>query len=70
MTLTLTAEERFKLDIISQEIGHFPHDRGQLLPLLRKFQDTMGYLPREAMNAVAQFLSISLSEVYGIRLIL
>ena len=63
---TLTAMERYQLDILSKEIQDFPRDRGQILPILRKFQNTIGYLPQEAITVVADFLSISLSEVYGI----
>jgi NADH-quinone oxidoreductase subunit E len=42
------------------------HDKHKnLLVLIRKGQDTYGYLPEEYMVELAKSLNISLSEVYG-----
>ena len=40
--------------------------RSNLLPILQKVQKELGYLPREAMQEVAQFLEIPAVDVYGV----
>jgi len=40
--------------------------QGALMPALQKAQDIYGYLPIEVQKIVAEELSISLSEVYGV----
>jgi NADH-quinone oxidoreductase subunit E len=41
-------------------------ERSQLIPILQKVQKQLGYLPREAMLEVAQFLGIPSVDVYGV----
>ena len=45
-----------------------PHHagRGDLIPLLQKTQARLGWLPREAMNAIAAKLGMRSSEIYSI----
>ena len=40
--------------------------RGNLIPILQKVQGKVGYLPREAMLEVAEFLGIPPIDVYGV----
>ena len=42
------------------------HDRTALLPVLRDLNSAHSYLSEEAMNCVAQELSVPRSEVYGV----
>ena len=44
----------------------YPREPESLIPLLQKIQETLGYLPPEAMEKVAAHLSIPESEVYGV----
>ena len=46
-------------------IKKFDHDRGNLIPILHALQDQMGYLTTDAMEEVAAWLEIPVSEVYG-----
>lgn len=46
-------------------IEEFERDRGNLIPLLHKLQDTFGYLSSEAMEETGIWLNVSLSDVYG-----
>lgn len=39
--------------------------RGNLIPALHAVQDRVGYLPDEAMQEVADWLEIPISDVYG-----
>ena len=45
-----------------------PHDagRGDLIPVLQKTQAVLGWLPREAMSAIAGKLGLQTSEVYSV----
>ncbi len=43
-----------------------PKDRSNLIPLLQDVQEIYGYLPEEALQDVADFLSMALSGVYGV----
>ena len=41
-------------------------DRSSLIPLLQGLQERLGYLPPEAVAAVAEYLGLSESTVYGV----
>lgn len=58
-----TAEQECQLkEIIAQNKGQ----KGALMPILQQAQGLYGYLPIEVQTIIAQELSISLSEVYGV----
>ncbi len=44
----------------------YPREPEYLIPLLQKIQETLGYLPRVAMERVAAHLNLSESEVYSV----
>ncbi len=44
----------------------FSKKKGNLIPILQKVQEKLGYLPREAMIEIARFLGISDIEVYSV----
>lgn len=41
-------------------------DRGELLPILEEIQERLGYLPEDAMLAVADFTRVPESAVYAV----
>ena len=47
-------------------LRRFAKKRGSLIPILQKVQDRLGYLPPEAMLAVAGFLEIPPIDVYEV----
>ena len=47
-------------------LQRFGKKRGNLIPILQRLQDKLGYLPREAMLEVARFLDIPAIDVYGV----
>jgi len=59
-----------KEDKIKQEtrriLKRFGRKRGNLIPILQRVQRELGYLPREAMLEIAQFLGITEIDVYGV----
>ncbi len=44
----------------------FGRKRLNLIPILQKVQGKLGYLPREAMIEIAEFLNIPAIDVYGV----
>ena len=47
-------------------LNRFSRKRGNLIPILQKVQEELGYLPREAMLEIARFLDIPEIDVYGV----
>ncbi len=43
-----------------------PKDRSNLIPMLQDTQDIYGYLPEDAIQEIADHLSMALSGVYGV----
>ena len=44
----------------------FDRQRPNLIPILQKVQGKLGYLPREAMTEIAEYLDIPAIDVYGV----
>lgn len=42
------------------------NDKSALIPLLQDVQSIYGYLPEDALNDIATFVSLPLSRVYGV----
>jgi len=51
---------------IDDILCRYSRDRGNLIPILHDVQNHFGYLSREAMEAVARYLGLSNSTVYGV----
>ena len=66
MELELSAEERERLDVVKRRLADFSSDRSRLIPILQMVQETVSYLPSEAIELVADHLNLSPSEVYGV----
>jgi NADH-quinone oxidoreductase subunit E len=64
-TSTVEEQERNKRQT-NQILKGFSSKRGNLIPILQKVQGKLGYLPREAMLEVAQFLDVPEIDVYGV----
>ncbi|MDP2919874.1 MAG: NADH-quinone oxidoreductase subunit NuoE [Dehalococcoidia bacterium] len=44
----------------------YPRKRESLIPVLQEVQGMLGYLPEEAVVEIAQFMGVSLSDIYGV----
>ena len=53
------------VQIIDEIVPH-PTRRSDLISVLQKTQAALGYLPREAMSAIAEKLGLHSSEVYSV----
>ncbi len=49
-----------------QALRGFSQKKGNLIPILQSVQDKLGYLPRDAMLGVAEFLGVPAIHVYGV----
>jgi NADH-quinone oxidoreductase subunit E len=49
-----------------QVLNGFSKKRQHLIPILQGVQGKLGYLPQEAMNAIAAYLDIAAIDVYGV----
>lgn len=50
----------------AEALKGFRRERRNLIPILQALQKQLGYLPREAMLAVAEYLDIPDIDVYGV----
>lgn len=51
---------------ISKILSCYKGTKEELIPILQKVQEQMGYLPGEAIAQIADFLKISESEIFGV----
>jgi NADH-quinone oxidoreductase subunit E len=63
MTDEVGAEEQQK---IATCLEPFQEDRRNLIPILQRIQESLAYLPPEAIQMVAKHLGLSAGEVYGV----
>ena len=49
-----------------QVLNGFSRKRWNLIPILQKVQGKLGYLPREAMTEIAEYLNLPDIDVYGV----
>ncbi|WP_367271945.1 NADH-quinone oxidoreductase subunit NuoE [Thermococcus sp.] len=47
-------------------LSEYHPEPSSLIPLLQRTQERFGYLPREALEEIANYLRIPLSRVYGV----
>ena len=62
----LTVEELEIINDMPSRLACFSKERGMLIPVLQMIQDTLGYLPPEAIAIVADYLDLTQSDVYGV----
>jgi len=62
----LTVEELEIINDMPSRLACFSKERGMLIPVLQMIQDTLGYLPPEAIAVVADYLDLTESDVYGV----
>jgi formate dehydrogenase subunit gamma len=62
----MSAEVKFENSQISVIIAALKHKPGALLPILHGIQDELGYIPSEAVPAIASELNLTRAEVHGV----
>jgi len=51
---------------IAEILGHYKKEKKDLIPLLQEVQTRLGYLPRKALQEIADFLSMPDVDVWGV----
>ena len=46
--------------------SEFKGNKGELVPILQKVQDALGYLPKSALHKIAKFTKLTDSHVFGV----
>lgn len=64
--MTLSAEEAASLDKVKVSLKQFEKQRGNLIPILQLVQNRLSYLPPESLQVVAEYLDLTVSEVFGV----
>ncbi|MBA7670977.1 NADP-reducing hydrogenase subunit HndA [subsurface metagenome] len=64
--ITTTKEQINNVRETRRILRKFGRKRGNLIPILQKVQDKLGYLPREVMLEIAEFLGIPGIDVYSV----
>ncbi len=62
----ITEEEEEKVQQLRSRLNEFEGNRNDLIPILQMIQETLGYLPIEAVQPAAEYLSISPADAYGV----
>jgi NADH-quinone oxidoreductase subunit E len=62
----MTEEQADNRKKTSEVLGRFSKDRGNLIPILQQVQAVLGYLPREAMIEIADYLGIFPVDVFEV----
>ena len=63
---SMTEEQSRIREDTRQALRRFGRKRGNLIPILQRVQNRLGYLPREAMMEIAEFLNTPEIDVYGV----
>lgn len=59
-------EDIFDENKIRKLMEKYPSKESSLIPLLQACQEKYGYLPRQAMEIIAEYLNMPVSKVYGV----
>jgi NADH-quinone oxidoreductase subunit E len=51
---------------VRRRLRRFSHKRDNLIPILQEVQNKLGYLPRQALLEIAEFLGIPEMDVYSV----
>ena len=61
----MTTQVSLEKELVEMQ-APYEGQKGALIPLLQKVQERYGYLSRETVEAIAEFLHITPNEVYGV----
>jgi NADH-quinone oxidoreductase subunit E len=62
----MTKEQQKIIEVTGEVLKQFSRQRENLVPVLQKVQERLGYIPREAMLEVAGYLKIHDIEVFSV----
>ena len=66
LNLELQDDDIAKFEDLRSALQQMGRERGRLIPILQRVQETLAYLPPVAIELVAEHLQLPASEVYGV----
>lgn len=60
------AQRDFGEDELKNVLSLYERNKAELIPILQETQAIFGYLPEQAIKLIAEFLQISVGEVYSV----
>jgi NADH-quinone oxidoreductase subunit E len=66
---TKTIDQKVEESVIAQVdkvLEAYTGEKSELIPILQQVQQSLGYLPEEAMSRIAQFVNVPECTVYGV----
>jgi NADH-quinone oxidoreductase subunit E len=63
---TTNHPEQLNLGLLEEILGQFVGQKGAVIPILQKIQDTYGYLPKEILAVTSKKTKIPLSQLMGV----
>ena len=61
-----TEEEKSICRETGKTLNHFGKKKGNLIPILQKVQDRLGYLPKTAIIEIASYINVPVADVYSV----
>jgi len=61
-----TTHNGVDLSLLEPVFQQYEGEKGALIPILQKAQEQYGYLPKEALQRIADRLGIAVGKVYGV----
>jgi NADH-quinone oxidoreductase subunit E len=59
-------EEKFREEALKEILVFYEGKRRELIPILQETQGIYGYLPKEAIQMIADFIKIPIGQVYSV----
>jgi NADH-quinone oxidoreductase subunit E len=53
-------------DLYQSVFSHFEGKEGELISILLRVQEAVGYISRDAVSAISRFLKLSENQIYGV----
>ncbi len=64
--MAMTGNGPIDLSLMDELFDKYQDQKGALIPILQQAQDIYGYLPREALQLIANKMGVSIGKVYGV----
>lgn len=55
-----------ELSLVKEVLFYYKGDRNELIPILQRVQDILGYIPEDAIREIAKHLRVAPSRVYSV----
>jgi len=64
--MSMTMQQGIDLSLVDAILERRKDERGAVIPILQDTQEAYGYLPREVLARIADYMGVPFSQVYGV----